>query len=231
MNTIISGNYVGFELAGSYGKVWLVGDNKEVQCNKGTIEKYEVLNTTSVTKSHTTSNTKGKTRKGTTSMAVRGVVGGVLFGPVGAIVGAGTAKNKSKSTIHGTTVETTDRTFTVSVYFKDGTQALLKLDDVGYENLLIAVFAEPYETYADLMKDLAENLAEKKRLEAEMSKKVLKGLFKFVVLPVVYLILISNFPTPMILLTIAGLGWFGYKSIKKRKAKKQQVSATITLKD
>lgn len=231
MNTIISGDYVGFELAGSYGKVWLVGDNNEVQCNKGTIEKYEVLNTTSVTKSHSTSETKGKTRKGITSMAVRGVAGGVLFGPVGAIVGAATGKNKSKSTTHETAVETTDRTFIVSIYFKDGTQALLKLDDVGYENLLIAVFAEPYETYADLMKGIAGNLAEKKRLEAEMNKGVYKGILKFVLLPIVYIFLIAQFPTPMLLLTIAGIGWFSYKSIKKRKAKKQQVSATINLED
>src|SRR5947208_3466735 len=96
MNRIISGTYVNFELAGNGGCIWLYNNENEVQINRKSIEKYEVIDSTSVTITNTTGNTVGTSRKSTSSMAGRAIVGGVLFGPVGAVVGAGTAKNKQK---------------------------------------------------------------------------------------------------------------------------------------
>ena len=153
---------------------WIYNEQKEVQINRETIEKYEVIDTIETTTAHTTSSSKGTSRKGTKSLAGRAIVGGVLFGPVGAVVGAATAKNKNKSTTQGTTVETSTREFKVSVTFKDGSQVLLHLDEVGYDNLLVAVFSDPYIEH----RAYSNELAEQKRLEDERNMKQMKGCLK-----------------------------------------------------
>ncbi|MEH7503304.1 hypothetical protein V7152_15045 [Neobacillus drentensis] len=211
MNKIISGNYIGHDLVVNYGKIWILNGENEVQINKDTIEKHEIVDSTSTTTSHTTTNTKGTSRKGTKSIAGRAIVGGVLLGPVGAVVGAGTAKNKTKSVAKGTTTETTTREFKILVTFNDGKQALLELDDYGYENLLIAVFSEPYETYNDILKANADALKVK---QAAFKKKMIRFL-KFVVCPIAYLILFVKLPVPIFILTVVGAGWLIYKVIKK----------------
>jgi hypothetical protein len=216
MNEIISGTYVDHDLIVGDRRVWFVNDSNEIQINKETAEKYEVVDTTSTTTSHTTTTTKGTNRKGTKSMAGRAIVGGVLFGPVGAVVGAGTAKNKNKSVSKGVTTESTTREFKVLVTFKDGQQSLLKLDEFGYENLLAAIFAEPYETTKEILKAKEEALQKAR----EEGIKSWKKIFKFVIFPIIFLILFVKFPVPVFLLTIVGVAWIIYKKIAKRKSAK-----------
>lgn len=221
MNEVISGTYVDYDLVVGHGRLWIVNDSNEVQINKATIEKYEIIDTTSITTSETTSTSRGTSRKGTKSMVGRAIVGGVLFGPVGAVVGAGTAKNKNKSVSKGVTTSTSEREFKVLVSFKDNTQALLQLDEIGYENLLVAVFAEPYETVKEILK--AQEEAKNAKLAA--SKKNIKRFFKFVVVPIIWLMLFVKLPIPILLLTIVGAGWFVYRLINKSKKKKTNNSA------
>lgn len=209
MNEIISGNFSDYDLIVGKGRVWIVNDSNEVQINKTTIEKYEVVDTISVTTSQSTSTTKGTSRKGTKSMVGRAIVGGVLLGPVGAIVGAGTAKKKNQSVSTGVTTQTTSREFKILVTFKDGKEALLNLDEIGYENLLAAVFAEPYESIQELLK-----------AKKEAAKKRLMIFLKFVVCPIIYLILLVKITIPILLLTIAGVVWLIYKRVNKNKIRK-----------
>ena len=214
MNKIISGTYKNFELAGGSGHIWIYNGLKEVQINRETLEKYEVIDTIETTTAHTTSTNKGTSRKGTKSLAGRAIVGGVLFGPVGAVVGAATAKNKNKGTTQGTTVETTTREFKVSVTFKDGSQVLLHLDEVGYDNFLVAVFSDPYIEYSAYSKELEEQ----KRLEDERNIKQMKGCLKFFVLPIIWLILVYNYPIVTIVSTI---GLIVLKIVMKRRKNKK----------
>lgn len=212
MNEIISGTYVDYDLIVGKGRIWIVNDSNEIQINKATIEKYEIVDTSSSTTSQTTTTSEGTSRKGTKSMVGRAIVGGVLLGGIGAVVGAGTAKNKTKSVSKGTTTSTTTRQFKILVTFKDSTQALLHLDEAGYDILLVAVFAEPYETIQELMK--ANEAA--KKAQAEAGKKAMIKFFKFVVCPIIYLILFVKLPVPIFLLTIVGAGWLIYKRINKK---------------
>jgi hypothetical protein len=205
-----------YEIAGGGGRIWIYNGQKEVQINRETMQKYELIDTIETKTANTTSTSKGTSRKGTKSLAGRAIVGGVIFGPVGAVVGAATAKNKNKSTTQGTTIETTTREFKVSVIFKDGSQVLLHLDEVGYDNLLVAVFSDPYIDYSSYSKQLAEQ----KRLEDEKNMKQFKGCLKFFVLPIVWLIFLVNWPTATIVLTIVII--ILIIVLKKRKNKKQK---------
>jgi hypothetical protein len=215
MNEIISGAYVDHDLIVGEGRIWIVNDTNEVQINKTTIEKYEIVDTTSITTSHSTTTSKGSSRKGTKSMAGRAIVGGVLFGPVGAVVGAGTAKNKNKSVSTGITTSTTKREFKVLVTLKDSSQALFHLDEIGYDNFLVAVFAEPYETITEILKAKAEVL----KAQKEATKKVWIKFFKFVICPLIYLSLFVHYPIPILLLTVVIAGWVTYKKINKKTKK------------
>lgn len=203
MNKIISGTYSNYQLAGGSGHIWIYNGVKEVQINRETIEKYEVIDTIVTTTANTTSTSTGTSRKGTKSLVGRAIVGGVIFGGVGAVVGAATAKNKNESTTHGTTVETSTREFKVSVIFKDHSQVLLHLDEVGYENLLVAVFSDPYIEYSAYSKELEEQ----KRLEDEKNTKQMKGCLKFVLLPIIWLIFVTNWPSATIVATIMLIVW------------------------
>ena len=217
MNKIISGTYKNFEIAGGGGRIWIYNAQKEVQINRETIEKYEVIDTIETTTAHTTSNSKGTSRKGTKSLAGRAIVGGVLFGPVGAVVGAATAKNKNKSTTEGTTVETSTREFKVSVTFKDGSQVLLHLDEVGYDNLLVAVFSDPYIEH----RAYSMEIAEQKRLEDERNMKQMKGCMKYFALPLIWLILLYNWPIVTIVFTI---GFIVLKIVMKSRKNKTKTN-------
>ena len=167
-NSILAGLNKNYNLFGTGGCIWLYSDENEMQINKETIESYKVIDTIENTVTQTTGTSTGKSRKGTTSMAVRGVVGGVLFGPVGAVVGASTAKRKSKDSTSSTSVTTATRTFKVEIAFKEGSTVLLQLDEVGYDNLLVAVYSEPYLTY----KEYCANIDEEK---AENARRAMKG--------------------------------------------------------
>lgn len=196
MNRIISGTYNGFNLAGTGGKIWIYNNEKEVQINRESIEKYEVIDSKSVTITNTTGKTKGKSRTSTGSMAVRGVVGGVMFGPVGAVVGAGTAKKKQKSKTYETSKQTIEREFKVLITFKDSSVVLLQLDDLGYENLLVAVFADPYITYAEYNTALLEE----KRIKDKENRESTAFIFKYIVCPIIYFKLFSVSATSILVL-------------------------------
>lgn len=198
MNTILSGTFTGYRLIIRNGKIWIVNRLNEVQINKSTIEKYEIVDTINTTISRSTTATKGTSRKSTKSMAGRGIVGGVIFGPVGAVVGAATAKNKNQSVSEGVTTEKTTREFKVLVSFQDGKEALLRLDELGYENFLAATYAEPYETIK------------------ESTKKSWIRFFKFMA-GLIYLSLLVNHPIPMLSLTVVVAGWLIYKRIDKNR--------------
>lgn len=202
MIKMISGSFPHYNLIARSGKIWITNKVNEVQINKYTIEKYEIVDTINSTISRITTATKGTNRKSTKSMAGRGIVGGVIFGPVGAIVGAATAKNKHRSVSNGVTTERTAREFKVLVTFIDGKESLLHLDDIGYENFLAATYAEPYETIR------------------ESTKKSWIRFFKFVA-GLIYLALLVNHTIPVLLLTVIGSGWLIYKRFNKnRKTKK-----------
>lgn len=222
MNEIISGTYADYDLIVGNGRLWIFNDSNEVQINKTTIEKYEIVDTTTTTTSNTTTTSKGKSRKSTKSMAGRAIVGGVLFGPVGAIVGAGTAKRKNQTVSNGTTTATMEREFKILVTFKDNTQALLELDEEGYDNLLVAIFADPYETIQEIIKASEEA----KKAQAEIGKKNMIKFLKFVVCPIIWLVLFIKLPIPILLLTIVGAGWLIYKGIKIAKRKKTKGNST-----
>lgn len=224
MNEIISGNFVEYDLIVGDGKIWFVNDENEIQINKDTIENHEIVDSTSTTTSHTTTTSKGTSRKGNKSMVGRAIVGGVLLGPVGAVVGAGTAKNKNKSVSKGITTETTKREFKILVTFKDSKQALLHLNEFGYENLLIAVFSEPYETIQEVLKAKEEAMKAK---QAHFDKKM-KAFLKFFVCPIVYLFLFAKFPVPIFLLTFVVAGWLIYKSVKKTVKEKKNSKSNST---
>lgn len=230
MNEIISGNFVDYDLIVAVGKIWIVNDDNEVQINKDTIEKYDIVDSTSTTTSHTTTNTTGKSRKSTKSMAGRAIVGGVVGsiipggGLIGAAVGAGTAKNKKKSVSKGTTTETTTREFKILVTFKDDKQALLELDDYGYKSLLVAVFSEPYETIKDILKANEEALKAKQAAD----KKKMMGFLKFFVCPILYLILFVKVPVFTVILTAVGAAWLMYRSIKKTKKEEKNTKSNNT---
>jgi hypothetical protein len=166
-NLILAGFNKNYNLFGTGGCIWLYSDENEIQINKETIESYKVIDTIENTVTQTSGTSTGKSRKGTTSMAVRGVVGGVLFGPVGAVVGASTAKRKSKVSTSSTSVTTATRTFKVEIVFKEGSTVLLQLDEVGYDNLLVALYSEPYLTY----KEYCISINEEKAENAKRAKK------------------------------------------------------------
>lgn len=106
---------------------------------------------------------------------------------------------------------------------KDGKRALLHLNEFGYDNILIAVFAEPFETIDDLLKANAEAL----KIKQEASRKSMIKFFKFVVCPIFYLFLFAKFPVPIFLLTIVGAGWLIFKSIKKTAKKAKSNSTSV----
>jgi hypothetical protein len=79
MNKIISGTDNDFELVGSGGQIWIYKNEEEVQINRQSIQKYEVIDSKSVTITNTIGKTSGKSRTYTSSMAVGGGVGGVMY--------------------------------------------------------------------------------------------------------------------------------------------------------
>jgi hypothetical protein len=153
MNSMLTGDFNGHLLKIQQGgKIYLYLSNEEqVQLNRETIGQIEIIDESSMTTTNTTNFTHGTSRKGTKSMLGRAVVGSILTasvgGVVGGVVGAATAKNKINSVTSGTTTKSTSRTFKALVSFKDNRQALLQLNDYGYEQLIIAQYAPPYADY------------------------------------------------------------------------------------
>ena len=91
---------------------------------------------------------------------------------------------------------------------------MLQLDDVGYENLLIAVFSEPYITYAEYK----ITLEQEKRIKDEESRKGMGIFFKFIVCPIIYFKLFSLSATSILALSVIVGCYLIYKGIKKRKS-------------
>jgi hypothetical protein len=96
---------------------------------------------------------------------------------------------------------------------------LLQLDDVGYENLLVAVFADPYITYAEYK----ITLEEEKRIKDKESRENTRIFFKLIVCPIIYFKLFSISAKSIFVLGVIVGCRLIYKGIKKRKSKKIDV--------
>lgn len=155
INQVIAGAYEGQRLKLSKGRMY-IGD---IQINKESVERYEIMNE----ESNTTSTTKGNTKKSMIGAGAKGTVGAVIgtaIAPgIGTLIGAGagvtTAKGKNKSV----TKEVTNKEMLIAIYFTNGQESLVKMDGQYYEVFLRGTFGEPivFKTKEKQLKDPAKN--------------------------------------------------------------------------
>ncbi len=110
-NKVIAGDYKGFLVSNSFGKLYIASGWHPVNLDKDNVESYEIITE--------------DIRKSAASGVSRGIVGGVLLGPVGLLAGL-SAKNKGR--------------YQIAIQFKDGCKSLIDVDDKIYKQLIKALF-------------------------------------------------------------------------------------------
>ena len=117
VNHIKSGDFKGFKVKKTFtGKLMLSTIYEDIDINSDTVDSVIPLGSNS-------SEIKNKTSGG----LGRAIVGGAIAGPIGAIVGAGTAKTKSTSTVSS---------YDVCVVFKNGKKFTCEVDKDIYMALM-----------------------------------------------------------------------------------------------
>ncbi|WP_418389768.1 hypothetical protein [Adlercreutzia sp.] len=116
-NKVIAGDYEGCLVTTSFGTsaiTKLKGLKFEVNIplDSEHVEEYQVIT--------------DDVRKSALSGAARGLVGGFLLGPAGLLAGGLTAKKKG--------------VYNIAIQFKDGTKALVEVDDKAYKAIMTNCF-------------------------------------------------------------------------------------------
>lgn len=154
-NQVIAGDHGGQRIRLSQGRMYI----GNIDINKETVDRFEIMDESI----NTTSFTSGKTKKSMLGAGTKGAVGAVVgsaFGPVGTIIGAGAGVATSKAKNKSVTKEITTKEIMLAVYFKNGEQSLLQLDDKFYKLFLKLIFSGPVQI---------------KRTDPKTRNKVLKG--------------------------------------------------------
>ena len=116
-NRVITGDYRGYHIKSSWGKVRLKPPlfsqhRNHIEIDRNSVRRYEVI-----TCDH---------RKNAVSSIIRGLIGKYLFGSVGMIGGAMSAKNTG--------------IYTLSLEFHNGERSLIEIDDRIYKAIIKCTF-------------------------------------------------------------------------------------------
>lgn len=138
-NKVIAGDYEGQIVKLRKGRMFI--GNTEI--NKATVAEYEIMDENSSTQSFTKGNTKKSMIGAGTKGAVGAAIGTAIAPGIGTLIGAAAGVTTSKAKNKSVTTEVTKKELLVAVYFANGEQSLLQLDNIGYKNFLRATFADP----------------------------------------------------------------------------------------
>jgi hypothetical protein len=138
INKVIAGAYEGQRIKMVKGRM-VIG---EIQINKETVERYEIMNEDSNTTRITTGNTKKSMVGAGTKGTVGAVIGTAIAPGIGTLIGGAAGVTTSKSKNKSTTKEVTAKEMLVAIYFVNGQESLVKLDGQYYEEFLRGTFSE-----------------------------------------------------------------------------------------
>lgn len=116
-NKVLAGDYEGCNVVTALGSVSLMKSEGfktvvNIPIDSEHVEDYQVIT--------------DDVRKSAVSGAARGLVGGFLLGPAGLIAGGLSAKKKG--------------VYNIAIQFKDGTKALVEVDDKAYKAIMKSCF-------------------------------------------------------------------------------------------
>ena len=111
-NKVIGGTFLNSSITEIFNTAYIVSGFKQIPINKSNVSHFEIVGQNST--------------KSATSAIGRGIVGGILLGGVGLLAGSISAKNKNL--------------YTITLYFRDGRQSLIEVDEKVYKAIVAALF-------------------------------------------------------------------------------------------
>ncbi len=113
-NQIIAGDYVGWDVVFSFGKLYYMRGFKKVVVDKLSVARWETMD--------------GTTKSSSWGSAIGAGVGGLLGGSMGALTGAMIGRGGGKTT------------YLVAIELNTGERSLLQIDDKSYNKLVTSLF-------------------------------------------------------------------------------------------